>query len=63
MICRLKVVRPNGEPVTYLRAFGRAVAEMLSNYLMLIGYLMAAFDSEKRSLHDRICDTRVVYKS
>jgi uncharacterized RDD family membrane protein YckC len=27
---------------------------------LFIGYLMAAFDDQKRALHDRICDTRVV---
>jgi uncharacterized RDD family membrane protein YckC len=25
-----------------------------------IGYLMAAWDDERRTLHDLICDTRVV---
>jgi uncharacterized RDD family membrane protein YckC len=25
-----------------------------------IGYIMAGFDSERRGLHDLICDTRVV---
>ena len=35
-------------------------AEMLSGMILGIGYLMAAFDDEKRALHDRICDTRVV---
>jgi uncharacterized RDD family membrane protein YckC len=28
--------------------------------ILLIGYIMAAFDEEKRALHDRICSTRVV---
>jgi hypothetical protein len=27
-----------------------------------IGYIIAAFDNEKRALHDHICTTRVVYK-
>ena len=36
--------------------------EDLKRELLCIGYLMLAFDEEKRSLHDRICDTRVVYK-
>jgi uncharacterized RDD family membrane protein YckC len=25
-----------------------------------IGYIMAGFDSEKRGLHDLICETRVI---
>ena len=60
MACGLKVVRPTGERITYLRALGRWFAEVLSAMIFLIGYIMAAFDDEKRTLHDRICDTRVV---
>ena len=30
--------------------------------MLEIGCIIAGFDSEKRSLHDRICDTRVIYK-
>lgn len=56
----LKVVRSDGEQITYLRAFGRYFAEILSSLIFLIGYIMAAFDDEKRALHDRICDTRVI---
>ncbi len=62
MVCGLKIVRSSQEKVTYLRAFGRHFAEMLSKLTCCIGYIMAAFDDEKRSLHDRICDTRVIYK-
>ncbi len=62
MACGLKVVRPDGGPISYPRALGRYFAEILSGMILGIGYLMAAFDSEKRSLHDRICSTRVVRK-
>ncbi|PYS28021.1 MAG: RDD family protein, partial [Acidobacteria bacterium] len=34
----------------------------LSGIILLIGYIMAAFDPERRALHDRICNTRVVLK-
>lgn len=60
MALKLKIVRPDGSRVTYARAFGRFFAEFLSGIILYIGYIMAAFDEEKRSLHDRICDTRVV---
>jgi uncharacterized RDD family membrane protein YckC len=33
----------------------------ISAFILMIGYIMAAFDSEKRALHDRICETRVIY--
>jgi len=62
MACGLKVVRTDGGTVSYWRAFGRYFGEMLSGLILYIGYIMAAFDEEKRALHDRICDTRVVYK-
>ena len=62
MACRLKVVQPDGGKVSYMRALGRNFAEWISAIILGIGYLMAAFDSEKRSLHDRVCSTRVVYK-
>lgn len=62
MACRIQVVTPEGGQITYLRAFGRHFAEILSAIILLIGYIMAAFDVEKRSLHDRICNTRVVKK-
>lgn len=60
MVCGLKVVRPDGSRITYLRAFARHFAEFLSSLILLIGYIMAAFDDEKRTLHDHICDTRVI---
>lgn len=62
MICGLKVVTPQGGKVSYLRAFGRCFAEILSSIILFIGYIMAGFDSQKRTLHDRICSTRVIKK-
>ncbi len=62
MACRLRIIRSDGARVSYRRAFGRVFAEWISAIFLGIGYLMAAFDQEKRALHDHICDTRVVYK-
>jgi uncharacterized RDD family membrane protein YckC len=62
MACKLEVIRADGSPMTYGRATGRFFAEFLSGLTIGIGYIMAAFDEEKRALHDRICDTRVVRK-
>jgi len=59
--CGLKIVRPDGSPVTYARAFGRVFAETLSGLTFFAGYIMAAFDGQKRALHDRVCDTRVIH--
>ena len=62
MACGIKVVTPEGGQITYLRAFGRYFAKILSAFTLYIGYIIAGFDSEKRALHDRICNTRVVYR-
>ncbi|MGD9158288.1 MAG: RDD family protein [Desulfobacteraceae bacterium] len=62
MACGLKVVTPEGEKVTYLRAFGRYFAKIISSLILCIGFIMAGFDDEKRALHDRICSTRVISK-
>lgn len=62
MACGLKVVTPEGEKITYMRAFGRFFAEWISMITIYIGYIIAGFDDEKRALHDRICSTRVVKK-
>ena len=60
MLLGLKVVRPDMSPVSYERAFCRYLAEILSAFILLIGYIIAAFDDQKRTLHDRICETRVI---
>jgi len=62
MACGLKVIVADGSPISYWRAAGRHFAEILSGIILYIGYIMAAFDEEKRTLHDRICNTRVVKK-
>ncbi len=62
MACGLKIIRSEGEKVSYARALGRQAAELLSSIMLCIGYIMAAFNDEKKTLHDIICDTRVVKK-
>ena len=57
---KMKVIRSSGEAITPGRAMGRFFAEHLSLLFLAIGYLMIAFDKQKRALHDRICDTRVI---
>jgi uncharacterized RDD family membrane protein YckC len=60
MIAGLKVIRPDGSPIGMGRAFGRYFAKLLSGLTLMIGFVMAAFDSERRALHDMVCDTRVI---
>ena len=60
MACKLKVVMSEGGRVSFARAIGRHFAKYISGMILGIGYLMAGFDEQKRTLHDRICDTRVI---
>jgi uncharacterized RDD family membrane protein YckC len=60
MVCGLKVVTPDNHNVTYMTGLGRFFAEFLSAIILGIGYLMMIPDPEKRTLHDRICNTRVI---
>jgi len=60
MACGLKIVTAEDRPLTYAGALGRYFATWISTLTFGIGYLMVAFDDQKRSLHDRICETRVV---
>lgn len=62
MLVGIKVIMTDGSAPTYMRAFGRAWGEQLSGLVCDIGYIIAAFDEQKRALHDHICDTRVVFK-
>ena len=59
MALGLQVLRPDGSRLSLGRAYGRYFAKMVSAIIFGIGYIMAAFDAQKRALHDRICDTRV----
>jgi uncharacterized RDD family membrane protein YckC len=62
MAVGVKVVMSDGATLTWGRAFGRAWADYLSSLICSIGYIIAAFDQEKRALHDHMCNTRVVFK-
>jgi uncharacterized RDD family membrane protein YckC len=58
----LKVIRADGGSLSTGQAAGRFFAYLLDTYFtLLIGFIIAGFDTEKRALHDRICDTRVIY--
>ncbi|MEQ1884877.1 MAG: RDD family protein [Bryobacteraceae bacterium] len=60
MALGLKVVRPDGAPISISQSAGRYLAQILSAVILCIGYIMAGFDDQKRSLHDRLAGTRVI---
>lgn len=62
MACSIRVVTAEGDKIGYGRATGRAFGYFLSGIICYIGYIIVAFDVQKRALHDYICNTRVIYK-
>lgn len=56
----LRVVRLDGEPLSFARALGRFFAEMVSLSAMGVGYLVASLHPERRALHDLVAGTRVI---
>ena len=70
MACGIKVVRADGSSLGWGVSIGRFLMwnvvtsgiPYLNFVLMLISGIMAGTDSQKRALHDRVCDTRVVFK-
>ncbi len=60
MVCKLRVVNADGTPVSYGKATGRFFGYILSSLILCIGFMMVGWDDEKRALHDRLCDTRVI---
>jgi uncharacterized RDD family membrane protein YckC len=62
MAVGLRVLTADGQQLKVGRAIGRYFAEMLSGMICYIGYIIAGFDDQKRTLHDHMCNTRVVYK-
>jgi len=68
--CGLKVIRSDGRSLSWGVCFGRffmwnvitSGIPYLNSVLMLVSSIMLGVDDEKRALHDRVCDTRVIYK-
>jgi uncharacterized RDD family membrane protein YckC len=70
MACGLKVIRPDGRSLSWGVCFGRffmwnvvtSGIPYLNSILMLATAIIVGVDDEKRAVHDRVCDTRVIYK-
>ena len=61
MLRKLEVVGADGSLSLWQVLLRELFGRYLSVTLLCIGYFMAIPDAEKRALHDRIADTRVVY--
>jgi uncharacterized RDD family membrane protein YckC len=68
--CGLKVMRSDGRRLSWGVCFGRffmwnvvtSGIPYINSVLMLVTAIMLGVDDQKRALHDRVCDTRVIYK-
>ena len=60
MAVKIKVVKTDGSRVSYWRAFGRGIAFYLNQFTLGLSFLIIAFMSKKRGLHDYIADTVVI---
>lgn len=56
----ISVTDMNGNRIGFARATGRYFAKYLSAFIMMLGYVMAAFTSKKQALHDMIAETVVM---
>jgi uncharacterized RDD family membrane protein YckC len=54
------VTDTEGYRISFARASGRYFGKMLSGFILLIGYLMAAFTERRQALHDKLANTLVL---
>ncbi|HEV2209302.1 MAG TPA: RDD family protein [Verrucomicrobiae bacterium] len=60
IVLGLKVVRTDGQPVTFLTALVRALAGAFSIMILFLGILWITWDPEKQGWHDKIAGTLVL---
>ncbi len=60
IICHLRVVRIDGQPVNWETAILRALGCFLSLVVAGLGFIWIAFDRERQAWHDKIAGTVVV---
>jgi uncharacterized RDD family membrane protein YckC len=61
-IIGIKVTDLNGKPISFWRATGRYFGKIISSFILLIGFIMAAFTEKKQALHDMLAGCLVVKK-
>lgn len=58
----LKVTDLQGNKLDFTKALIRNLCKIISNFTLLIGYIMAGFTEKKQALHDMIASTLVLKK-
>lgn len=59
-ILGIKVIDIYGRRIGFLRATGRHFGKIVSAFILMIGYLMAAFTGQKQALHDKMANCLVI---
>ena len=59
----LFVTDDRGQRISFLRATGRHFAKFLSAIILLVGFIMVAFDARKQGLHDKLAGTLVMRRT
>lgn len=62
MALGLKVVDSEGQRLSFGKASLRYIGKFVSSLVLLIGYIIAAFNPKKQALHDMIAGTYVIKK-
>jgi len=60
VVCRLKVVRSDGQPLNVAVALVRALASVLSALALFLGFFWAGWTRERLAWHDMIAGTAIV---
>ena len=60
MVCRLRVIRCDGRPLGYGRAFLRWLGYLVSSFIFCLGFFWIAWDRNKQGWHDKIADSCVI---
>ena len=60
MALKVRVVRPDGSPISPGQAWGRVAMRTILGCLWIVDYIPAFFTPERTTLHDMVAGTRVV---
>jgi uncharacterized RDD family membrane protein YckC len=60
IVLKLKVVRTDGRPLTFVVAIVRGLAAAFSTVILFLGFLWIAWDKDKQGWHDKIAGTEVI---
>jgi uncharacterized RDD family membrane protein YckC len=55
---KLRILTAQGDKLAYVHGLPRALSKLISLFTCLIGFIIAAFDSDKPGFHDGIYGTR-----